>query len=136
METKKDYSIAEHKEPIGNAKLDYLAREVIHLRKFIEDHVTTFLSDETKSVISSLIATKEKIYSVGAEKWDAERRKRQEYADTCASIAVSIRAIGIQEGHLIAFKWLAEGSAQLAMEQIEAMQGLPVVDEPGVDYEL
>lgn len=116
--------------------LDYLAREVVHLRKFIENPVPTFLSDETILTISSLIATKEKIYSIGAEKWDAERRKRQEYADTCASIAASIRAVGIQEGHLIAFKWLAEGSTQIAMEQVEAMQGLPVVDEPGVDYGL
>lgn len=132
----KDYSISKHKVMTGNQRLDSLAKEVIHLRDFLNIDSHKILSEESISVLRSIIATKEKIYSVEAEKWDTEQGKRREYADTCASIAANIRIIGLQEGHLKALQLLAGGSPRLAIEQLKALQGSAVLDEPGVDYGL
>lgn len=132
----KDYSISKHKVMTGNPRLDSLAKEVIHLRDFLNIDSHKILSEESVSVLRSIIATKEKIYSVEAEKWDSEQGKRREYADACASIAANIRIIGLQGGHLEALKLLASGSPRLAIEKLKALQGSPVLDEPGVDYGL
>lgn len=132
----KDYSISKHKVMTGNPRLDSLAKEVIHLRDFLNIDSHKILSEESISVLRSIIATKEKIYSAEAEKWDSEQGKRREYADVCASIAANIRIIGLQSGHLEALKLLAGGSPRLAIEKLKALQGSPVLDEPGVDYGL
>ncbi|QPX74412.1 hypothetical protein NIAMH_12 [Serratia phage vB_SmaS_Niamh] len=132
----KDYSISKHKVMTGNPRLDSLAKEVIHLRDFLNVESHKILSEESISVLRSIIATKEKIYSVEAEKWDSEQGKRREYADTCAAIAASIRMVGLKDEHLSALKLLAGGSVRLAMGKLDACKGYVIMDEPGVDYGL
>lgn len=132
----KDYSISKHKVMTGNPRLDSLAKEVIHLRDFLNIDSHKILSEESVSVLRSIIATKEKIYSVEAEKWDSEQGKRREYADACAEIASSIRMVGVKDEHLSALKLLAGGSVRLAMDKLDACKGYEILDEPGVDYGL